>query len=131
MRNPTGETALENAFREAALRKATAEGTITLAVRDVIAERQRQIKVEGFDAKHDDVETNGELAGAAACYALNGIVHAGAKRAIEKFWPWEPEWWKPGDRRRDLVKAGALILAEIERLDRQPINLPRGNAAET
>jgi hypothetical protein len=28
------------------------------------------------------------------------------------------EWWKPTNRRRDLVKAGALILAEIERLDR-------------
>ena len=33
-------------------------------------------------------------------------------------WPWVRRWWKPTDRRRDLVKAGALILAEIERLDR-------------
>jgi hypothetical protein len=33
-------------------------------------------------------------------------------------WPWAPELWKPANARRDLVKAGALILAEIERLDR-------------
>ena len=35
-------------------------------------------------------------------------------------WPhtWDASWWKPKDRRRDLVRAGALIIAEIERLDR-------------
>jgi hypothetical protein len=35
-----------------------------------------------------------------------------------RYWPWEDKWWKPKDRRRDLVRAGALIVAEIERLDR-------------
>ena len=34
-------------------------------------------------------------------------------------WPWAAEWWKPKDCRRNLVRAGALILAEIERLDRK------------
>lgn len=33
--------------------------------------------------------------------------------------PWDEKWWKPKNPRRDLVKAGALILAEIERIDRQ------------
>jgi hypothetical protein len=33
-------------------------------------------------------------------------------------WPWSQDWWKPTNPRRDLVKAGALIAAEIERLDR-------------
>lgn len=33
-------------------------------------------------------------------------------------WPWDASWWKPNARRRNLVKAGALILAEIERIDR-------------
>jgi len=37
---------------------------------------------------------------------------------MENLWPWGKEWWKPSDRRRDLVKAGALIAAEIDRLDR-------------
>lgn len=36
-------------------------------------------------------------------------------------WPWHRVWWKPSTRRRNLVKAGALILAEIERLDRAAI----------
>lgn len=33
-------------------------------------------------------------------------------------WPWSRAWWKPASRRRCLIKAGALILAEIERIDR-------------
>jgi hypothetical protein len=37
---------------------------------------------------------------------------------LEWLWPWSVQWWKPKDRRRDLVRAGALIVAEIERLDR-------------
>lgn len=42
-------------------------------------------------------------------------------RAIPRQWPftWWLDWWKPTTYRRDLVKAGALILAEIERLDRR------------
>ncbi|HHG5326055.1 TPA: hypothetical protein ACPWPG_001447 [Pseudomonas aeruginosa] len=33
-------------------------------------------------------------------------------------WPWDEQWWKPSTARRDMVKACALALAEIERLDR-------------
>ena len=39
---------------------------------------------------------------------------------LRRWWPWSLDWWKPKDPRRDLVRAGALIVAEIERLDRQP-----------
>jgi hypothetical protein len=42
-----------------------------------------------------------------------------------QIWPWDRKWWKPTDRRRDLVKAAALILAEIERLDRATIKEAR------
>lgn len=84
-------------------------------IEDIAAERQRQIEVEGWSPEHDDEHTNGELADAAACYA-------GDKRqfntAAPTNWPWSQGWWKPADRRRNLVKAGALIVAEIERLDR-------------
>lgn len=35
-------------------------------------------------------------------------------------WPWHSSWWKPSDDPiRNLVKAGALIAAEIDRLQRQ------------
>ena len=86
------------------------------AVLDVLAERRRQIEAEGWTPEHDDEHSVGELAKAAACYVL---VSAGFNPdATINVWPWHRLWWKPSDKRRNLVKAGALILAEIERLDR-------------
>ena len=53
------------------------------------------------------------MAVAAACYALPAWCRGRTRR-----WPWDDEWWKPtpDDRIRELVKAGALIAAEIDRL---------------
>lgn len=75
---------------------------------DVLAERRRQTDEEGWTADHDDEYTKGQLAAAATCYVTG----------FPLYWPWLRSWWKPTTRRRNLVKAGALILAEIERLDR-------------
>mgnify|MGYP003575047526 CR=1 FL=1 len=87
------------------------------AIEAIAAERQRQIEVEGWTPDHDDKHGNGELAKAAACYAMGQPLSL-AKTGW-KIWPWEARWWKPdASRRRNLVKAGALIVAEIERLDR-------------
>ena len=86
------------------------------AVLDITAERRRQIEVECWTPEHDDEHRAGEMAKAAACYAL---VSAGFNPdAAGSVWPWRRRWWKPSDKRRDLIKAGALILAEVERLDR-------------
>ncbi|KAG0933899.1 hypothetical protein G6F31_016213 [Rhizopus arrhizus] len=92
---------------------------LSSAARDVLAERQRQMNAEGWTLEHDDSYTDEQLARAAVCYALP----QGDYEIPEppEFWPWDPAWWKPGHRRRELVKAGALILAEIERLDRAAI----------
>lgn len=91
------------------------------AIDDIKAERLRQMHQEHWSTQHDDRHTRGELAQAAGCYAL----HAGQPEPAQvrpgyapQDWPWEARWWKPKDRRRDLVRAGALIVAEIERLDR-------------
>lgn len=88
---------------------------------DALTERYRQIEVEDFDASHDDMATKGQLATAAACYAFQ----AGARgRNFPNdpepigIWPWDREWSKPADPRRNLLKAAALIIAEIERIDR-------------
>lgn len=81
------------------------------------AERRRQIDVEGWAPEHDDAHCGGSLAAAAGCYALFSDAYPNEGQP-PKDWPWEPRWWKPSDCRRDLVKAGALIVAEIERLDR-------------
>jgi vacuolar-type H+-ATPase subunit I/STV1 len=89
------------------------------AARDILAERARQISAEGWIPKHDDAHDKGEIASAAAAYAAaSTFYHADPYAAVLSIWPWKRAWLKPTNPRRDLVKAGALILAEIERLDR-------------
>ncbi len=89
------------------------------SLRDVHDERARQISQEGWTPKHDDGHRDGQLAGAAACYVLTSVPTWNGKDSYNStLWPWDRSWWKPTTPRRDLVKAAALILAEIERLDR-------------
>ena len=107
---------------------------------EISAERQRQIEKEGWTQTHDAGHRFGEMARAAACYALQSTlgdpersfeaeIGGGTVMFKRKFfkvgtinisyllWPWEGKWWKPTTPRRDLIKAAALIVAEIERLD--------------
>lgn len=87
----------------------------------ILSERARQLAVEGWTPEHDDDATEAQLVRAAICYA-----DFGARLATthdEKWvprWPWAQIWWKPErtDPIRNLVKAGALIAAEIDRLQR-------------
>lgn len=92
------------------------ELTGSQAVFDVLAERARQIKEKGYSAESDDTYTTYELPRAAVCYAMNA---AGIPRArVTLYWPFGPTTFKPDSPRRDLVRAAALLLAEIDRLDR-------------
>ena len=92
---------------------------MTKAAEDVLAERRRQIEVEGFTTEHDDKHTSGEIARAAGCYAFFAATpKPHVVKILKAFWPWDEKWLKPKSPRQDLVDAGALILAEIERLDR-------------
>lgn len=128
---PSGEVftfgrALARAI-EAALQQQPADNEVR-ALMDIAAERERQKSAEGWTPEHDDEHRDGSLAQAAACYASNAATWAeyGSRKLAGKYaplstgfrWPWAREWWKPKSQRRDLVRAGALILAEIERLDR-------------
>ncbi|WP_314188815.1 hypothetical protein [Paracoccus yeei] len=88
---------------------------------DVFAERRRQISGEGWTLEHDDQHDDGELAAAGATYALSAA-NCIVEQPFHRTWPWQKAWWKPTEPRRDLVKAGALILAEIERLDRAALS---------
>jgi hypothetical protein len=90
----------------------------TDASRDVLIERRRQVEVEGRTPEHDDKYAQGDLAEAAGTYALHAY-DAATLDGTPAWWPWEAKWFKLGTPRRNLVKAGALILAEIERLDRE------------
>ena len=92
---------------------------------DLIAEeRQRQIEKEGFTKEHDKQHCDDELAIAAACYAIpeniriNELKNPQSIYAIPRLFPWGKEWWKPSpdERITELVKAGALIAAQIDQI---------------
>lgn len=80
----------------------------------IAEERNRQIEKEGWSPEHDAQHYRGELAIAACLYA---DIYAETKTKVPYGWPWEDKWWKPSkDRIRNLTKAGALIAAEIDRI---------------
>ena len=100
-----------------------------------IAECLRQREVEGWTAEHDDDHADGSLALAGAAYAELACKRCAYNSPAgdnypqwpklgpndgkpPAWWPWSMEWWKPAGFRRELVKAGALIIAEGEKFDR-------------
>ncbi len=127
---------IAEAKRFAALSGATTKGfhhhkraqgvDLGTGVQAIAGERERQLCVEGFSPACDEQYLEGELARAATAYAQLAAMdlQAGTRSHIASseppfFWPWAPEWWKPVDARRDLVRAGALIAAQIDLLDSQ------------
>ena len=92
----------------------------------IAAERQRQIEQEGWTPEHDDEHDGGCMAVAGACYALWAASKLTAQEwwrkqfafNAQRLWQWDADWWKPKDPLRDLVRAGALIAAEIDKLQR-------------
>jgi hypothetical protein len=90
----------------------------------IAAERQRQIDVEGWSPDHDADWEDGQLGQAAEAYRLaaTGMLKGSTAKAWKTpppIWPWDRRWWKPSDDPVcNLVKAGALIAAEIDRLQR-------------
>lgn len=107
------------------------------AIDDIAAERRRQIEAEGWTPEHDDAHSEGDLSRAAACYAAHASAYQRVTVPLSAYqsaetvrdeygWPWAKAWWKPSTPRRDLVKAGALIVAEIERIDRAALAQPKG-----
>lgn len=98
----------------------------TTGIDQIVDERRRQMLSEGFTAAHDDQWEHGELSAAALSY-----IEVAAEQAAPHFpgenrpwetrtdWPWISECWNPSDDPvRNLVKAGALIAAEVDRLQR-------------
>ena len=95
----------------------TAPGAVdqaSQAARDVLAERRRQMEKEGWTPEHDDEHNDASLADAASCYARAWVPTS----TPSMYWPWSLDAWKPKDRRSNLVRAAALLIAEIERIDR-------------
>ena len=108
------------------------------ALERIQAERRRQVEAEGWSPEHDDEHRNGELMQAGMCYFLHATRRAAYQpvfdhedisrdRAanqplIPMGWPWDKKWWKPKGSLRDLERAGALMLAEKDRLERAGIS---------
>jgi len=88
-------------------------------INDISEERERQQSEEGWTHSHDDGHSEGEIAEAAACYAvgrklLYGPPHGAIYNMCEPNYDTHPKH----SRRRQLVIAAALLVAEIERIDR-------------
>lgn len=115
-------------------------------LQDLARERKRTVVVEGFGRAGDDAQPAGRLAMAAASYLVNWNAFMTVVRdqnvltsdemaealtnaiAPPGFWPLDPAWWKPHNDRSDLIRAGALIIAEVERLDRATGGLVLGSS---
>lgn len=89
----------------------------------IAVERVRQVEKEGWTPEHDDEHRMAELGLAGLSYVslaasqvrMHGMC---VKERLPMYWPWK-SFWKPSeDPVRNLVKAGALIAAEIDRLQR-------------
>ena len=127
---PKQESVEHNALADARWNKVAYEFldkySVASGAFQIAAERQRQINEEGWTAEHDDIHSECQLLDAALCYAgvagseiLQDASVEEARKGMLQGWPWAEKWWKPStDPIRNLVKAGALIAAEIDRLKR-------------
>lgn len=94
----------------------------------IAEERQRQIDVEGYNQEHDSQHKVSEFISAAKSYTESAVSYAlkdeGATSDglanllpyLKKSFVWGYDAFKPTNCLRDLVKAGALIAAAIDRL---------------
>ena len=95
-----------------------------MIIDEIANERKRQIEELGWDDNHDEQHKSGELALVAALYATPIQLFKKEELAegilFNNPWPWHYCYDKRElkDRRELLILAGALIIAEIERLDR-------------
>ncbi|WP_225547268.1 hypothetical protein [Chromobacterium violaceum] len=97
---------------------------IPSVIEEIAAERRRQIEVEGWTPEHDDQHRDYTLAGAAGCYAMHTLAFPAGDPPQP--WPWDKSWWKPSpDKRRNWIKAAALLVAAIEREDRMAAPQPK------
>lgn len=85
-------------------------------IEQIEKERKRQVSEKGYTAKHDDAHKSGQIANHAAALATTWL------DCVDTMYPYSEEAIKMGlknqDRKTQLIKAGALIVAELERLER-------------
>lgn len=88
----------------------------------IASEVEKRRDVSAWDDPADHLQTRGELAIAAACYAVNtldaSVADTRKSDAWHDAWPWpsNTDGRKTLSRERQLVIAGTLIAAEIDRM---------------
>lgn len=92
----------------------TTDVQTALVLEKVFSERRRQREVKGYTPEHDRRHDEGELAMAAAAFAVQST---GAGSGADILWPFPTLMPAYATRRRRLIVAAALIVAEIERID--------------
>lgn len=97
-------------------------------VERIAAERDRQVDVKGRTPEHDDEHRWGQLTQAASCYLWAATQINASHAEAPSNWPWDLTCsWRPSDDpKRNLEKAGALIAAEIDRIQRLEDHLLEG-----
>jgi hypothetical protein len=93
---------------------------ITGIITEIGNECDRQARREGGNQRQDTRIAVLEQARAAAAYSAAGPLTGSKDKALSReiLWPWPHDEFRPHDARRNLVVAGAHIIAAIERLDR-------------
>jgi hypothetical protein len=81
-------------------------------------ERRRQIEREGYTPEHDAHHAGCEMVVAAMSYANGALIGPGVEHTFPpEEWPWQLQDWNPtADPVPNLVKAGALLAAEVDRI---------------
>lgn len=90
------------------------------AVELIAYERRRQVELKGYAAGHDARHGVGELLNAGISYAIRAELandpHRIPALPPPARWPWAAVEWKPReDAVENMVRAAALIAAEIDR----------------
>jgi hypothetical protein len=97
----------------------------TQGVELVRVERLRQILEYGYTTEHDASYQHNQLPAAALTYLQSALIRETYKPdaqgpyladQVSDSWPWDEDCFNPTTTLRDLTKAAALIIAEIDRL---------------
>lgn len=91
---------------------------MSIGIEKLATERVRQIEEKGYDAEHDHNHVL-LLRWGAQAYLRHAIaLDEGVDLTAEECqWPWSEEFWKPGTAEEDLIKAGAMIAADLDVLE--------------
>lgn len=123
-----GHRTMAEIMRDEALAGIAGGATVNTlqVVEQILAERRRQAEAKGYSPAHDDVHEMGELARYAAANALKAAANQMPQGDLQRMLDYRAgQLVPPGftlngtlSARRKLVVGAALIVAEIERLDR-------------